>query len=784
MAAKLTDRERFLRRVESLALSALPITSIVAAPPAHHDGVMIALVPDEPENLALDHPEALTADDLHITLCYLGKVQDLSSFDKTEILTKARQVVGDVSKSFTANPDGVVVMGKNEDGVPATALLVQSDDIVKLYEAMAEAVGYESKFPSFIPHMTTGYGVPVEMAQDKVGQDIEFSNVLVKFGDARHLLPFATSIVAAPKGANTIDRVMDSLGRLWDEALHPRDGEGKFIKKNGAISGKLSVPTANRKGVNVIDANRASVVGFRTIDNEVWVLAEVTNPDGTKVQGFAKADEIMAVAPVKARLDALYPISNGPDVVDSTLERSRQLDLILEAVNSEFGPDDDKGAMDFLDTLGLNDTDLDYIYDGDNPDFLGGIRKVDRQLTPDELDEQESIINDAMQVKVLRERVHGLQNETHEVPTQKLVTTGPDEAAVETLRRGADPLTIQTTDLLGAMRASGRFDSTVPTAVTGISAIEWLTDANDQTEHSAYLAGLSRATNDRAFFVKTSIMGAEFGNTDIVHEVLATLISDAVKDSDGGIEIPRSVFGDNPEWDGGKAADDFIAHQPGHVVSQHAAYLVPADWEVTDMFTEKVNLQNDVKTVKDDLVRADMEAAFNEDMGNLYGNDAAAMILLDYATMNGDRNANNALLATNAIGTEGRIIPIDHGMAFDQDPFDSDDPELTSGDLGSLYFWFMKYKLTSAWLDIVRGGLDMNDNVTEASIRQIIADFVQDYSNLDSNDIVEKFSAIPGVTDAQIERVRSDLAGVMKRVEWLFANQDAVFDGLTGRGTR
>src|SRR5690606_26587636 len=205
-----------------------------------------------------------------------------------------------------------------------------------------------------------------------VGSELRFSNVIVKFGNDVHTIPLSSAIVAAPRGANVIDRVIDSLGRLWDEALHPRDAEGKFIKKNGAVSGKLAVPTRDRKGVTVVDANRASVIGFHTFGEEVWVLAEITNPDGTKTQGFARTTEVHSAAPVKARLDALYPIDeHGDAFINSSLERKRQLDLILAHINAEYGASNDtEGAQAFLDTLGLRDRDMEYLNGGDDDSYL------------------------------------------------------------------------------------------------------------------------------------------------------------------------------------------------------------------------------------------------------------------------------------------------------------------------------------------------------------------------------------------------------------------------------
>lgn len=800
MAEGLTDREKFLRRCEALALSTLPISElpIVAAPPAHHDGVMVALSPDEPEKIAVEGEDALPADDLHVTLCYLGKVQDLSSFDQTKILSKARSVVDSAGGPFTATTDGVVVMGKNDDGVPATALLIQSDEIVRLYDAMAEALEYESKYPTFIPHMTAGYGIPVEDVEPRIGDEISFSKVIVKFGDAVHEVPLTAGITAA-RGAsapNVIDRVIDSLGRMWDEALHPRDNEGKFIKKNGAISGKIAVPSKDRKGVNMVDANRASVVGFHTFDNEVWVLAEVTNPDGTKTQGFARAQDVQAVAPVKARLDALYPVekdATGDAFLNASLERKRQLDLILVRITSEYGPNNDEdGAFEFLGTLGLRDTDLDYMMDGDD-EYLGGIRRVDSSLSDDELEEQEDIINDARLVKELRARVHGLQEDVengfsaedaHVQPTQQLLAKdAADPEVVAALNEGVDPLTLETDNLLAAMKASGRFERAAPKTATGVSPIAWLLDSSDETGHDVKLAGLDWSTTERAFFTKESVIGAEFGNTDIVNEVTASLMAEAVRDAVGDddsrlLKTPKSVFGDNPEWDGknppgtGDILDMAKIHQPGHVVSQHGQYLIPPDWEITYVAAEETAFHNDIKGL-DEASKRDQTLAFYEDMGEVYGHETAKLILWDFIILNGDRNPGNAILATSPDRSQSAIIPIDHGFSFDE-PY-------TNGSADRSFDWFMNYGLTQGWRNYVQGGLRLDgSDLTEESLRKTVEDFVEIQSNISVEAVLSKFRAIPGVTDEQIERVEESLTGAVDRIAWMRDNINTVLRALTG----
>jgi 2'-5' RNA ligase len=794
VAKGLTDREKFLRRIESLALSTLPTRELTAASEAekHHDGVMVALVPEDPDAIAVDADGALPAEDLHVTLCYLGKVQDLSSFDKSKILADTRSVCDEVGTAFSTSTDGVIIMGQNDEGVPATALLVQSEEIVNLYDALADALNYQPKYPSFIPHMTTGYGVPAEVAEEKVGQPVNFNKIIVKFGDDIHVVPLSTAITAAPRSANVIDRVIDSLGRLWDEALHPRDGDGRFIKKNGAVSGKLAVPTRDRKSVTMVDANRASVVGFHTFGDEVWVLAEITDDDGTTSQGFARATTVRSVAPVKARLDALYPIDERGDAfINSSLERKRQLDLLLSYITTEYGPSSDEdGAREFIDSLGLWQKDLDYIHGGsDDTKHLGGIRRIYHELSDDEMDEAEDIIADARSAKTLRERVHGLKEDrdlgfsaedSHVAPKQQLLQGAtPDPEVIAALKSGADPLSIHTTNLLGAMGETARFKELVPKSETGISPISWLLDPSDKTEHDVGLAGTGTSTTDRTYFVKTSVIGAEFGNTDIVREVLASLIHDQIKESSGDdarlLPIPKAVFGDNPEWDGDDVQNKgaFYTHQPGHVVMQHASYLAPADWDTTDAFTETVALRNDIRNL-DAVAQADQTAAHNEDMGNLYGNNVAKMVLWDFAILNGDRNPGNALLVSSPDGSDGRVLPIDHGFAFDDDPD-------AQGDAQTTFEWFTQYQLTQAWIEYVIGGLALNDRVSEASLRQVISDFSDVYGQIDGEEIIARFRAIPGVTAKQIEEVETWIAGLVDRISWIINNGDAVYNGITSR---
>jgi hypothetical protein len=252
-------------------------------------------------------------------------------------------------------------------------------------------------------------------------------------------------------------------------------------------------------------------------------------------------------------------------------------------------------------------------------------------------------------------------------------------------------------------------------------------------------------------------------------------VSSILGDDERLLKIPRSVFGYNPTWDGttppdtGDPFDDANAHQPGTVISQHAGYLIPSDWSTTDAGIEESALQNDIRGL-DEAGQVDAREAFYEDIGDIYGNSITKMVLWDFAVLNGDRNPGNAILASPPDGSEGTVLPIDHGFAFDE-PY-------TEGDALQSFNWFMQYGFTKAWLNYVRGGLVLNNNVTEESLRRMVQDFADTYGRMDAEQIIESFKALPGVTEGQIERVEDSVNGALDRIRWISENSEEVLDQI------
>lgn len=111
----------------------------------------------------------------------------------------------------------------------------------------------------------------------------------------------------------------------WDEALHPRGRDGKFIEKFGFVKGIFNWVKDAGDSTNPMSkgtskkSDRVKIVGFSSgqggSTSNPWVKVEYDGPDPDlkgKV-GFARANEVEEAAATKARIDA----PNVPDSPDS-----------------------------------------------------------------------------------------------------------------------------------------------------------------------------------------------------------------------------------------------------------------------------------------------------------------------------------------------------------------------------------------------------------------------------------------------------------------------------------
>jgi 2'-5' RNA ligase len=154
-------------------------------------GGMVALVPseDSAKLLALSTEDGEPADELHLTLTYLGDdVSTMNESDRRAIVKAAEKaaettppVSARVFAHATFNPDG------HEDRKPCAVYLVggtdELDDLRREFDRFAS----EEQHQPYIPHVTAGYGLTA--ADLSFTGPVTFDAIRVALGDANIMIP-------------------------------------------------------------------------------------------------------------------------------------------------------------------------------------------------------------------------------------------------------------------------------------------------------------------------------------------------------------------------------------------------------------------------------------------------------------------------------------------------------------------------------------------------------------------------------------------------------------------
>jgi len=181
-------------------------------------GGMVALVPDQAATLA--RPGGDPPEELHLTLAYVAE-------DAAAMTADARNAVtlGALGVSREApGPVEVVVIGYGSFGMadpPATVLFVEGDGLAWSYDRVRQEMDdlgaefFPPEHDAFVPHVTLGYGLPLEEAAPLVGQTITFSTVAVVLGGDRSTLPIgAPDDAAVPHATEAAMTVTDTVPTL------------------------------------------------------------------------------------------------------------------------------------------------------------------------------------------------------------------------------------------------------------------------------------------------------------------------------------------------------------------------------------------------------------------------------------------------------------------------------------------------------------------------------------------------------------------------------------------
>lgn len=181
-----------------------------------------------------------TSDDpLHVTLAYFegpdetGVVEDML----VQIATELAMSTG----SFSSSISGRGRLGEQD----AAVLFMESDELAEVHDRILDNpyLDVTESFPTWIPHLTLGFGEECDIERMEVQsfpREIVFDRLGVwgPTGKAEFQLSglVDTNWSYLDNSANmlSMDVVTAALNH-FDETLHPRGGDGKFIQKFGVI---------------------------------------------------------------------------------------------------------------------------------------------------------------------------------------------------------------------------------------------------------------------------------------------------------------------------------------------------------------------------------------------------------------------------------------------------------------------------------------------------------------------------------------------------------------------
>ncbi len=262
-------------------------------------GVMVALYPpaDVAESLAID--DGSPADQLHVTLAYLGDAEDLPGTPE-DLADVVRQGFGSFDAMYPTMKGTVGGLGQFPDGGDGTPTYVPVDvpGLSRLREAIVDAVE-ASPFSSvlrrnhgFTPHMTLGYDVQAEPVPST---DVTFDTVYVVVGDERIPVPLGASpetegkaLPKTQKCAKCKDQATNRV--LWAEGMayqpacpkHLQQVKKELAAKNGgSVDGVRDIESKSAAAA-VLDALGGMPVttGGSAFDAVVEAKAILERDDG------------------------------------------------------------------------------------------------------------------------------------------------------------------------------------------------------------------------------------------------------------------------------------------------------------------------------------------------------------------------------------------------------------------------------------------------------------------------------------------------------------------------
>lgn len=209
---------------------------------SHPNSAMVAFyLPDEvAAQLALSIPGAIPADELHLTLAYLGKVEDITPA-KAEDLKRAVALWAKERIPVDVRVNGIARFTKtNDEGAQPIVALLDSKHLTSLQYTLDSYIRYDGDFDyksdcHFLPHVTLAYVFPDALWPVQNLPELRFTlrEVILKIGEVRYTVQLTGEMRHEPgemsrelslpilkAGARNNQRDLDDIQDIHDKAAH------------------------------------------------------------------------------------------------------------------------------------------------------------------------------------------------------------------------------------------------------------------------------------------------------------------------------------------------------------------------------------------------------------------------------------------------------------------------------------------------------------------------------------------------------------------------------------
>lgn len=218
-----------------------------------HTGAMVALLPSREDAARLAELGDEAADQLHLTLLYLGDAADIEPAARQAIVERLRGLVEDAMAPDYDMPvaaDGMAVSVFNPPGVTQAdgkdrdtciVLGVSGGDLAVIHGMVADAVHETGiKVPDqhepWVPHVTLAYTDDLSRVEDLAAAagPIAFDRLRIAFAGDNTDIPLTGKVVESVRTA----RSAVALVRLAREAFDPSQLRGKDVGMKGSVAGR------------------------------------------------------------------------------------------------------------------------------------------------------------------------------------------------------------------------------------------------------------------------------------------------------------------------------------------------------------------------------------------------------------------------------------------------------------------------------------------------------------------------------------------------------------------